>query len=210
MATPRWRHFAVAALVLVLGIAPVVPTSYWLGRTAGTFAARILASAVPGAALLLLLALAGIVRRRSPRAAALAALLTLACAFHWNVARLAADNWTVQQRLAEDLRSARHEAAPAWPRESFLVLLDLPPNRLGYDTPWGMGRMIQQATGEATLSGIGIAGDRRPSEILTVSGGDLRVHGGTFATVPLERVVFLRWQPGRLEPAAIPDLPGLR
>lgn len=207
-----WRRFAAAALLLVLGVAPVVPTTYWLGRTAGTFAARILACALPGAALLLLLALAGIVRRRGLRAAAAAALITAACTFHWNVARLAADNWTVQRRVADALLAS---APPTWPPESFLVLLDLPPNRLGYDTPWGMGRMIQKTCGDPTLSGIGISGDRRPGDILSLrqtgpDRSDLLVHGGAFARVPLERTVFLRWQAGRLEAAEATELPGVR
>ncbi len=209
---PDWRRgLAVAALLAVLGAAPVVPTTYWLGRTAGTFGSRILACALPGAALLLLLALAGIVRRPAARAIAAAAALTLACAFHWNVARLAADNWAVQQRLADALRDAVDPAGRhPWPAGSFLVLLDLPPNRLGYDTPWGMGRMIQKTTGDPTLSGIGISGDRQPGEILSLRKGDILIHGGAFATTPLERTVFLRWQAGRLVEAESPELPGTR
>ena len=199
--TPR-RGLLVAAAVTVLGVLPVVPTTYWLGRTAGTFAGRVFACALPGAALLLLVAAVCMVRGRWPRALALAALVTVAAGFHWNVARLAADHWAVQGRLREALQATR----PAWPRQSFLVVLDLPANRLGYDTPWGIGRMIRETYDDETLSGIGLGADRSPGEILTVRGQDLLVHGGSFATVPLPRVIVRRWRDGALRPATLDEL----
>ncbi len=196
------RCWVVAVSLTVLGIAPVVPTTYWLGRTAGTFAGRILACALPGAALLLLLAVVYAVRGPRLRALAFAAVMTVAVAFHWNVARLAATNWAVQA----DLAKALHATASAWPPGSFLVVLDLPPNRLGYDTPWGVGRMIRETYGEETLSGIGLGADRSPGEVLTIRGRELLVHGGAFASVPLPRVIILRWQNGRLEAVPLDDL----
>lgn len=196
------RCWLVAVAVTVLGAAPVIPTTYWLGRTAGTFAGRILACALPGAALLLLLAVVYGVRGPRLRALAFAALVTVAAGFHWNVARLAADHWVVQERLAEAL----HATASEWPPQSFLVLLDLPPNRLGYDTPWGVGRMIRETYGAETLSGIGLGADRAPGEVLAIHGRELLVHGGAFATVPLARVIILRWQDGNLETVLLDEL----
>ncbi len=196
------RGFALAGALIVLGVAPVIPTTYWLGRSAGTFAGRILACALPGAALLLGLAVIFLLRRTWPRTLVFAALLTLAAAFHWNVARLAADHWTVQVRLADALRTA----SPAWPPESFLVVLDLPPSRLGYDTPWGVGRMIRETYGEETLSGIGLGADRSPVEVLAIHERELRVHEGAFATIPLQKVIVLRWHDGSLRPGSLDDL----
>lgn len=183
------RRAAAGLALIALGVAPIVPTTYWLGRTAGTFAGRILACALPGAALLLFVAVAYIVRDRRGRGLAYAALLILAFAFHWNVGKVAAENWRVQQRLTESLEAS---GCP-WPGESFLVFLDLPPNRLGFDTPWGMGRMIGVTCDDPTLSGIGLPRDRAPAEILSIDSRNLLVHGGSFAQVPLDRVVFLRW-----------------
>lgn len=199
---PAPRCFAAALALIALGVAPVVPTTYWMGRSAGTFAARILAAALPGAALLLLLTVARVARRPRARALAFAALITVAFAFHWNIGRLAAENWAVQRRLASALRAR----ASSWPAATFLVVLDLPPNRLAYDTPWGVGRMIQEIYGDHTLSGIGISGERSPGDILSTGGGELLVHGGFYARVPLERVVALRWRAGGLDTVPLPVL----
>jgi hypothetical protein len=204
---PRWaaglppslRYGLAAGALVVLGVAPIVPTTYWLGRTAGTFGARILAAALPGAALLVLLGLARVVQAPRARALAFSVALTLAFAFHWNVGALAAENWVVQQRLARALLAA----SASWPRGSFLVIVDLPPNRLSYDTPWGVGRMIRETYGDETLSGIGTCSDRPPREILSIEGGDLLVQGGFYARVSLAKVVTLRWRNGALEPLPI-------
>jgi hypothetical protein len=127
-ASPRcW----LAALALVgLGIAPIVPTTYWLGRASGTYGARILAAALPGAALLVLLGIARLLPGPRGRALGFAVVLSVAFAFHWNVGRLAAENWSVQHSLAKALvaasfppRGASSHSGPA-------------PNRLSYDTPW--------------------------------------------------------------------------
>jgi len=128
--------------------------------------------------------------------------LTVAFAFHWNVGALAAENWSVQQRLALALRAA----APSWPRGTFLLILDLPPNRLSYDTPWGVGRMIQETYGDRTLSGIAICRDRPAREVLSSDAGDLLVQGGFYARVPLAKVVVLRWRSGALEAVPGPVL----
>jgi hypothetical protein len=185
----------VAIALVALGVAPIVPTTYWLGRAAGTYGARILAAALPGAALLVLLGLARLARRPAARALGLSLVLTLAFAFHWNVGALAAENWAMQQRLAKALLTA----SASWPPGSFLLILDLPPNRLSYDTPWGVGRMIQETYGDKTLSGIGICRDRPPREILSTVSGDLLVQGGLYARVPWVQVVALRWENGTLE-----------
>ena len=192
---PRPRLWLVAIALVALGVAPIVPTTYWLGRAAGTYGARILAAALPGAALLVLLGLARLVRRPAARALGLSLVLTLAFAFHWNVGALAAENWAMQQRLAKALLTA----SASWPPGSFLLILDLPPNRLSYDTPWGVGRMIQETYGDKTLSGIGICRDRPPREILSTVSGDLLVQGGLYARVPWVQVVALRWENGTLE-----------
>ena len=201
---PRWaagpppslRYGLVAIALVALGVAPIVPTTYWLGRTAGTFGARILAAALPGAALLVLLGLVRVFQAPRARALAFSVALTMAFAFHWNVGALAAENWAVQQQLARALLAA----AAAWPRGSFLVIVDLPPNRLSYDTPWGVGRMIQETYGDQTLSGAGTCSDRPPREILSTEAGDLLVQGGFYARIPLAQVVALRWRNGALEP----------
>lgn len=196
---PPMRYGFGAIALVVLGVAPIVPTTYWLGRTAGTFGARILAAAVPGAALLVLLGLARVVQAPRARALAFSMALALALAFHWNVGALAAENWAVQQRLARALLAA----SASWPRGSFLVILDLPPNRLSYDTPWGVGRMIQETYGDETLSGVGTCSDRPPREILSTEAGDLLVQGGFYARIPLAQVLALRWRSGALEPLPI-------
>jgi hypothetical protein len=86
------------------------------------------------------------------------------------------------------------------------VILDLPPNRLAYDTPFGVGRMIREACGAATMSGIGLSGERAPGDILSIEAGTLLIHGGAYESVPVERVVVLRWQAGRLEDVATSEL----
>jgi hypothetical protein len=192
---PSTRHLLVAILLVAVGVAPILPTTYWLGRTAGTYGARILSAALPGATLLVLLGLARVVRWPALRALGFSVALTLAVAFHWNVGALAAENWSIQQRLGRALPAA----ARSWPPGSFLVIVDLPPNRLSYDTPWGVGRMIQETYGDKTLSGIGICADRSPREILSIEAGELWVQGGFYARVPLTRVVVLRWRNGALE-----------
>ncbi len=193
---PSRRYWLVAIGLVALGVAPILPTTYWLGRTAGTYGARILAAALPGAALLVLLLLARFVSQPRARAAVLSVVLTIAFAFHWNVGALAAENWAMQQHLGEALRAT----ARSWPRGTFLVILDLPPNRLSYDTPWGVGRMIQETYGDPTLSGIGICIDRPPNGILKVQAVDLLVQDGFYARVPLEHVATLRFTGGALEP----------
>jgi hypothetical protein len=199
---PRSRYFATAFALLVLGVAPIVPTTYWLGRTAGTFSGRILAAAAPGAALILLLGLAVVFRQPRLRALGFAALMALAFAFHWNVGRLAAENWAVQLRLTRHLQGQ----AQCWPPGSFLVILDLPPNKLAYDTPWGIGRLIQEACHDPTLAGIGISGERSPADILSVNGKALLIHRGAYGAFSLDRVITVRWRPDRLEPVPLSQL----
>ena len=192
---PRRRSWLVALALVALGVAPILPTTYWLGRTAGTYGARILAAALPGAAMLILLVLARVLGSPRARAAAFSVVLTVAFAFHWNVGALAAENWAMQLRLRDALRTT----AGSWPRATFLVILDLPPNRLSYDTPWGVGRMIQETYGDSTLSGIAICSDRPPGGILEVRAGDLLVQDGFYARVPLERIATLRFTGGALQ-----------
>jgi len=195
-AAPRRHYWRVAVALVFLGVAPILPTTYWLGRTAGTYGARILAAALPGAAMLLLLGLGHFLRSPRMRGLALAVLLTVAFAFHWNVAALAAENWAMQQRIGDALRASGR----SWPRDTFLVILDLPPNRLAYDTPWGLGRLIQETYRDETLSGLGICSDRPPQGILKVHAGELLVQDGFYARVPLGRVSALRYAGGALTP----------
>jgi hypothetical protein len=192
---PRPRVWLVGIALVALGVAPIVPTTYWLGRTAGTYGARILAAALPGAAMLVLLGLMRLLQKPRVRTLAFSAALALAFAFHWNVAALAAENWALQQRLAKALLAV----SGSWPPGSFLVIVDLPPNRLSYDTPWGIGRMIQETYGDRTLSGIGICSDRPARKVLAVEAGELSVQGGSYARVPLAQVVALRWQGDALQ-----------
>ncbi len=195
---PGTRRLVFAALVLIgAGIAPVVPTDHWLGRNAGTFAARILADAIPGAALLLAVTVTRL-RRVGARTLLIALLLTIGIAFHWEIRAEAVANARVQEAVADAL--SRHSALE---KGSFLVVAGLPPNRLAYDMPFGFGFMIGRATGRPDLSGVGLSAERDPTSILAVRDGHLLVHQGQWARIPVARVKWFCWQEGELKPIAV-------
>lgn len=197
---PVARRVGVALALIAAGIAPVVPTTYWIGRAAGTYGGRILAATVPGAALLVLVIAGALVPWRAFRAAVLGALFALAFGFHYNTQRLAAENWRVQQEVMQSVRAG----FAAWPPGSFLVLLNLPSNRLGFDTPFGLGGALREAYGGADVSGVGISSDRGVAEILRCRGSELLVHEGELGRAPLDRVVVIDWRGGA--PARINSL----
>jgi hypothetical protein len=188
--TPSMRGFFLALGLIGLGVAPILPTTYWLGRTAGTYGARILAAAVPGAALLVLIVGCRLVRTPRVRALAFSAVVALCFAFHWNAAEEAAQNWTIQQQLRQRLR----ETASKWPHGSFLVVVDMPPNRLSFDTPFGVGRLIRETYRDDSLSGIGICRGRAMRDVLSSDGTNVLVMGGAYGLVEQARLVPLRWR----------------
>lgn len=199
-----WRVLLAGVALLLAGALPIVPTEYWLGRAAGTYASRVLAAALPGAALLALGAAGGLGRRGA--AVAVAVALTFTAAFHVAVRAEARENWRVQEAVRRELP----RRLPNVPPGSFLVVRGLPPNRLGYETPFGFGRGLLAAYDSgAPRTAMGFAADRGLGELLSCRDGVVAVYGGLWGRMRVDEIMLVDWNAGRPRRAPPDELASL-
>ena len=79
------------------------------------------------------------------------------------------------------------------------MLTNLPANRLGFATPWGMGEILKVTYHDDSLSGMGVTQLQLGDGLLSIEGNELLVSNGEWAAIPIEQVVFLRWNTNSFE-----------